>query len=126
MRLLRLKLNTPFRSLAEGFEVHFLREWDYERCFEFFTPTVWRVAMAAVNPTFSKHSPLFSTISNASILITGQMASSSTRTPIQADSGLKYVRRTLSKSNIFSPNENLVSREPLSKNDDRPMAHISY
>src|SRR6478736_4245009 len=35
MKLLRLKLNVPFRSLAGGFEVFFLREWDYERCFEF-------------------------------------------------------------------------------------------
>ena len=35
MKLLRLKLNMPFRSLAAGFEVHFLREWDYGRGFEF-------------------------------------------------------------------------------------------
>jgi restriction system-associated AAA family ATPase len=35
MKLLRLKLNVPFRSLDAGFEVHFLREWDHERCFEF-------------------------------------------------------------------------------------------
>lgn len=28
MKLLRLKLNSDFRSLAAGFEVHFLREWD--------------------------------------------------------------------------------------------------
>lgn len=35
MKLLRLKLDVPFRSLAAGFEVHFLREWDHERCFEF-------------------------------------------------------------------------------------------
>ena len=35
MKLLRLKLNVPFRSLAAGFEVHFLRERDYERCFDF-------------------------------------------------------------------------------------------
>ena len=35
MKLLRLKLDVPFRSLAAGFEVHFLREWDHARCFEF-------------------------------------------------------------------------------------------
>jgi len=35
MKLLRLKLDVPFRSLAAGFEVHFLREWDQARCFEF-------------------------------------------------------------------------------------------
>lgn len=35
MKLLRLKLNVPFRSLSAGFEVHFLREWERERCFEF-------------------------------------------------------------------------------------------
>lgn len=35
MKLLRLKLNVPFRSLSSGFEVHFLREWDYKRSFEF-------------------------------------------------------------------------------------------
>src|SRR5262245_45659813 len=35
MKLLRLRLNAPFRSLAPGFEINFLREWDYERCFEF-------------------------------------------------------------------------------------------
>lgn len=35
MKLLRLKLNSDFRSLAAGFEVHFLREWDHERCFAF-------------------------------------------------------------------------------------------
>ncbi|MDO9047891.1 MAG: restriction system-associated AAA family ATPase [Methylobacter sp.] len=28
MKLLRLKLNEPFRSLQAGFELHFLREWD--------------------------------------------------------------------------------------------------
>jgi restriction system-associated AAA family ATPase len=35
MKLLRLKLDVPFRSLAAGFEVHFLREWDFERYAEF-------------------------------------------------------------------------------------------
>jgi restriction system-associated AAA family ATPase len=35
MKLLRLKLNSDFRSLAAGFEVNFLREWDHDRCFEF-------------------------------------------------------------------------------------------
>lgn len=35
MKLIRLKLNTTFRSLAEGFEIYFLREWDYNRGFEF-------------------------------------------------------------------------------------------
>lgn len=35
MKLLRLKLGVDFRSLAAGFEVHFLREWDHGRCFEF-------------------------------------------------------------------------------------------
>ncbi len=35
MKLLRLKLGVPFRSLAADFKLHFLREWDYERCFEF-------------------------------------------------------------------------------------------
>jgi restriction system-associated AAA family ATPase len=35
MRLLRLKLNTPFRSLHAGFEVNFLREWDYDKAYEF-------------------------------------------------------------------------------------------
>ena len=35
MKLLRLKLNVPFRSLAAGFEIHFLREWDRDRFDEF-------------------------------------------------------------------------------------------
>jgi restriction system-associated AAA family ATPase len=35
MRLLRVRLGVPFRSLPSGFEVHFLREWDYKRSFEF-------------------------------------------------------------------------------------------
>jgi restriction system-associated AAA family ATPase len=35
MKLLRLKLDVPFRSLAAGFEVHFLREWDRDRFDEF-------------------------------------------------------------------------------------------
>jgi len=35
MKLLRLKVNVPFRSLAGGFEIVFLREWDYGRCSEF-------------------------------------------------------------------------------------------
>lgn len=45
MKLLRLKLNVPFRSLAAGFEVKFLDDWnwsrsfkmsnDYQRCFDF-------------------------------------------------------------------------------------------
>lgn len=35
MKLIRLKLNEPFRSLQAGFEVHFLREWDYDRATEF-------------------------------------------------------------------------------------------
>lgn len=37
MKLLRLKINDPkgFRSLRQGFEVHFLREWDYAEAKEF-------------------------------------------------------------------------------------------
>ncbi len=35
MKLLRLKLNVPFRSLDTGFEMHFLRERDYENRFQF-------------------------------------------------------------------------------------------
>jgi restriction system-associated AAA family ATPase len=35
MRLIRLKLGTAFRSLAAGFEIDFLREWDYDQRFEF-------------------------------------------------------------------------------------------
>jgi len=35
MKLLRLKLNERFRSLQPGFEVHFLREWDYDKASEF-------------------------------------------------------------------------------------------
>jgi restriction system-associated AAA family ATPase len=35
VKLLRLKLGVDFRSLAAGFEVHFLREWDRARCSEF-------------------------------------------------------------------------------------------
>jgi restriction system-associated AAA family ATPase len=35
VKLLRLKLNTPFRNLQPGFEVHFLREWDYDKAPEF-------------------------------------------------------------------------------------------
>ncbi len=37
MRLLRLKINDPkgFRTLQQGFEVHFLQEWDYVKVGEF-------------------------------------------------------------------------------------------
>src|SRR5437660_5861068 len=35
MKLLRLKLDVPFRSLPAGFEVHFLREWDRDQFDEF-------------------------------------------------------------------------------------------
>ena len=35
MKLLRLKLNSDFRSLTAGFEVDFLREWDRDRFDEF-------------------------------------------------------------------------------------------
>ena len=35
MKLIRLRLDVPFRSLPAGFEVDFLREWDFDRCFEF-------------------------------------------------------------------------------------------
>ena len=35
MKLLRLKLNDKFRSLQPGFEMHFLREWDYDKASEF-------------------------------------------------------------------------------------------
>lgn len=35
MKLLRLKLGVPFRSLPAGFEVHFLRGWDRDRFDEF-------------------------------------------------------------------------------------------
>jgi restriction system-associated AAA family ATPase len=35
MKLVRLKLDVPFRSLPTGFDVHFLSEWDYRRCLEF-------------------------------------------------------------------------------------------
>lgn len=35
MKLLRLKLHTPFRSLQEGFEIHFLRDFDMDQKWEF-------------------------------------------------------------------------------------------
>ena len=35
MKLIRLKLNAPFRSLPAGFEINFLREDDFDRCLEF-------------------------------------------------------------------------------------------
>ena len=35
MKLLRLKINEKFRSLQPGFEVCFLREWNYEKADEF-------------------------------------------------------------------------------------------
>ncbi|MCY2976981.1 MAG: restriction system-associated AAA family ATPase [Planctomycetota bacterium] len=35
MKLIRLKLDVHFRSLPAGFEVDFLREWDFDQCFEF-------------------------------------------------------------------------------------------
>jgi hypothetical protein len=35
MKLLRLKLNVPFRSLAAGFEIDFLRDWDNSTRFVF-------------------------------------------------------------------------------------------
>jgi len=35
MKLLRLKINEKFRSLQAGFEVRFLREWDYDKADEF-------------------------------------------------------------------------------------------
>lgn len=35
MKLLRLKLNTEFRSLHEGFEVHFLRDFDEDNRWSF-------------------------------------------------------------------------------------------
>ncbi|ADB19085.1 ABC transporter [Pirellula staleyi DSM 6068] len=35
MKLIRLKLDVPFRSLPAGFEIDFLRDWDFDRCFEF-------------------------------------------------------------------------------------------
>lgn len=35
MKLLRLKLNTDFRSLHKGFEVHFLRDFDFDSKWEF-------------------------------------------------------------------------------------------
>jgi len=35
MKLLRLKLNIDFRSLPKGFELHFLRDFDYEEATDF-------------------------------------------------------------------------------------------
>lgn len=35
MKLLRLKLDVAFRSLPRGFEIHFLREEDLQKCFVF-------------------------------------------------------------------------------------------
>lgn len=35
MKLIRLKVDSDFRSLAKGFEVLFLSEWDFKRCNEF-------------------------------------------------------------------------------------------
>lgn len=35
MRLIRLKINTPFRSLQADFEIYFLREIDYDQSYEF-------------------------------------------------------------------------------------------
>ena len=35
MKLLRLKIGEPFRCLQDGFELHFLRDWDKESAGEF-------------------------------------------------------------------------------------------
>jgi len=35
MKLLRLKVNEAFRSLPKGFEIHFLREWEFENYDQF-------------------------------------------------------------------------------------------
>nr|MDA3833337.1 restriction system-associated AAA family ATPase [Spirochaetales bacterium] len=35
MKILRLKLNDTFRSLPKGFEIHFLREWEFENYDQF-------------------------------------------------------------------------------------------
>ncbi|MDQ8187677.1 restriction system-associated AAA family ATPase [Pelagicoccus sp. SDUM812002] len=35
MKLIRLKLNSPFRSLAPGFEINFLNEWNEQEAYQF-------------------------------------------------------------------------------------------
>jgi restriction system-associated AAA family ATPase len=123
MKLLRLKLNVPFRSLAAGFEVHFLREWDYKRCFEFHPYCFAGRNGSGKSNVLEAIAAIFYHIEciyldyrpdgfeyDAENNPTGFRADKATPDAFE----LEY----------FIPNDRIVPREPWPKQDDWPVFHI--
>src|SRR5437868_2550455 len=123
MKLLRLRLDVPFRSLGAGFEVHFLREEDYARRFTFHP-----YCLAGRNG--SGKSNLLQALACIFYHIECiYLNYRPTGFEFDSESNPDGFRAEFCVPDAFEleylfPNDNLVRRNPSALSDERPFAHI--
>ena len=132
MKLLRLKLGVDFRSLAAGFEVHFLREWDYERCFEFHPYCLAGRNGSGKSNVLEALAAIFYHIECIYLDYRPDGFAADEDAELAEDDGVtipvgfsaKHCRPDVFELEYFFPNDALESVEPWPVLDERPYAHI--
>ena len=123
MKLLRLKLNVPFRSLAAGFEIEFLREWDYGRRFEFHP-----YCLAGRNGSGKSNvlEALAAIFYHIECIYLDNLPSGFRFDPDVNPGGFQAEKSTPDAFEIeyFFPNDDLKPINRSDKPEDRPVAHI--
>jgi restriction system-associated AAA family ATPase len=123
MKLLRLKLNVPFRSLAAGFEVYFLRELDYRRCFEFHP-----FCLAGRNGSGKSNvlEALAAIFYHMECIYLDYRPDGFEFDAVTTPNGFRAEQATPDAFELeyLIPNDRIVPREPWPKQDDWPVFHI--
>jgi hypothetical protein len=123
MKLLRLKLDVPFRSLPAGFDIDFLREWDYDRCFEFHPYCFAGRNGSGKSNVLEAIAAIFYHIECIYLDYRPEGFE------FDADTSPKGFRAENATPDAFEleyliPNDRIVPREPWPKQDDWPVFHI--
>ncbi|WP_334186767.1 restriction system-associated AAA family ATPase [Noviherbaspirillum sp.] len=133
MKLLRLQLNVPFRSLAAGFEVQFLDDWnwdrsfrfsdDYKRCFEFHPYCLAGRNGSGKSNVLEALAAIFYHIE--CIYLDYRPEGFEFDAELNPD-GFRAEEATPDAFELeyLIPNHRIVSREPWPKQDDWPVFHI--
>jgi restriction system-associated AAA family ATPase len=123
MKLLRLKLNVPFRSLPAGFEIDFLREWDYDRCFEFHPYCFAGRNGSGKSNVLEAIAAIFYHIECIYLDYRPEGFEFDAQT---SPKGFRAEKATPDAFEVeyLIPNDRIVPREPWPKQDDWPVFHI--
>jgi restriction system-associated AAA family ATPase len=123
MKLLRLKLNVPFRSLAAGFEIDFLREWDYGHRFEFHPYCLVGRNGSGKSNVLEALAAIFYHIE---CIYLDNLPSGFRFDPDVNPGGFQAEKSTPDAFELeyFFPNDDLVPVNRSHKSEDRPVAHI--